>query len=271
MTSKHSQSSEDRYRLQTVERALSVLQAFLRQTPNSELNLTEISQRAGLSESTTFRFLVTLKKAGYLEQTPATGKYRLGVACLALGDAYLRNNDLRQRAYSTLVDLRDQCGETVHLAFLDGAEIVYLDKLAGLHPIGLMSSRAGGRAPAYCTGLGKALLAYASDAEISKILDAHSLIRFTEHTITDVDQLIKELKKVREAGYAEDREEHEVGAGCIACPVFDHHGVVAAISVSGPVDRIFNHEAETGLVRLVKDKAHEVSAHMGGDFYAIKR
>jgi len=266
MTSKGRRFSEDRYRLQTVERALSVLQVFLNLDNRNELSLTEISQLVGLSESTTYRFLVTLKKAVYIEQIPASRKYRLGVACLALGDAFLRNNDLRQRAYASMVNLRDQCGETVHLAFLDGAEVVYLDKLAGLHPIGLMSSRAGGRAPAYCTGVGKALLAHIPETDIYKLYQHRGLNRFTDNTITDIDKLIEDLKKVREMGYAIDREEHEMGAGCIACPIFDHHGVIAAISASGPVERILNHNSLNELVRVVKNTANEISIRIGGNF-----
>lgn len=264
-------SQETRYKLRTVERALSILKLFLLSPGEGELNLTEISRRVRLSQSTAFRLLVTLKSAGLVEQIPSNGKYRLGVTCLALGDAFLRSNDLRQKAYASLVKLRDLCGETVHLAFLEAREVVYLDKLAGLHPIGLMSSRVGSRAPAYCTALGKSLLAFLPESQIREIVLKTTLTRFTQNTITDGEQLLEELRKVRELGYSIDNEEHEVGAGCIACPIFDNHGVIAAVSVSGPVDRVINGPSRENLIRLLKATADEISTGLGGSLYRVER
>jgi len=252
----------DKYNLRTIERALSVFKVFLAQNAPSEMTLNQLSQGVGLSPSTTFRLLHSLRASGFIEQNQENGRYRLGVACLALGDAFLKSNDLRQRAYAALMDLRDQCGETVHLAFREGGEVVYLDKLAGLHPIGLMSSRVGGRAPTHCTALGKALLSHLPEQELRALLAKMPLTRYTNKTITQVDQLLEELRQVRIQGFAIDNEEHEAGAGCIACPIFDHRGVVAAISVSGPVDRIL--KGRENLVRLIKETAREVSAQMGG-------
>lgn len=267
MLAKEINPNEKKYILRSVERAVSVLKAFLNQEVGSELNLAEISRLVDLAQSTTFRLLVTLKTEGFIEQNPTNGKYRLGIACLALGDAFLKNNDLRQRAYPALVDLRDQCGETVHLAFLEGNEVVYLDKLAGLHPIGLMSSRAGGRAPAYCTGLGKALLSRLPESKIRDLFQSVTLFRFTENTITDVNQLVEELKKIRELGFSIDNEEHEIGAGCIACPIFDHKGVIAAISASGPVERVLHEASKDDLIQLVTGTANDISVRLGGCYY----
>ena len=256
-----------KYQLRTVERALSLLKVFLDPDSKGELNLAEISRRMGLSQSTTFRLLVSLKSSGFIEQIQSNRKYRLGVTCLALGDAFLRNNNLRQRAYDSLVNLRDRCGETVHLAFLEGSEVIYLDKLAGLHPIGLMSSRAGGRAPAYCTALGKSLLAYLPESKLVEVLQDTRFVRYTEKTITDIESLYRELEKVREQGYSIDNEEREQGAGCIACPIFGHLGIIAAISASGPVERVLKSQIRDDLIQLVKGTADEISARLGGGYY----
>ncbi len=254
-------STEDRYRVRSVERTLSILSLFI---DKSEMNLTEISRKIDLPQSTTYRLLVTLAGLGFIEHNVEKGTYQLGVKCLALGDAYLQNNDLHQRSHKSLVDLRDQCGESVHLAFLEGAEVVYLEKLQGLHPIGLMSSRVGGRSPAYCTGLGKALLAYLSESTVRDIFSKINLTRFTDNTNTDIDYLVMELTKIREVGYATDNEEHDKGVGCIACPIFDRKGVVAAISISGPKDRVLNKQSRERFVRLVKQTARDISIRMGG-------
>jgi len=257
-------TNKEQYHVRTVDRALSVLKVFITDESKGELSLTEISRAVALDQSTTYRLLVTLEASGFIKQSDRNGKYRLGVASLALSEAFLRHNDLSQRAKPSLVNLRDQCGETVHLAVLEGLEVVYLDKLAGLHPIGLMSSRVGGRSPAYCTGLGKSLLAFHPTSEIREAYKSFPLKKYTSNTITDLDTLLKELAKIRENGYAVDVEEHEQGVACIAAPVFDHRGIAAAISVSGPSNRVIEQIAKSNLPEMVVGAAGEISSQMGG-------
>lgn len=228
--------SSDQYSVRSVNRALSILKTFI-DNP-IEYSLTEISRKVSLNQSTAFRLITTLVENGFIEQSSENGKYRLGVSALALGDAYLRNNDLLQRAHPKLAELRDRCGETVHLTVLEGKEVVYLDKLPGLHPIGLMSSRVGGRSPAYCTGVGKVLMAFHSKQDMLFAAQKDDLVPFTPNTITSLGGLKDELKQIQTNGYAIDHEEHEVGVACVAVPIFDQKGVIAAISISGPSDRI---------------------------------
>ncbi len=262
MTSTSVRSPEERYSVRAVGRALSILKLF---TEEESLNLATISRRIGLPQSTAFRLLVTLTAKGFVEQPSNGSNYRLGVACLALGDAFLKASDLRQRAEDRLVTLRDHCGETVHLAILEGEEVVYLLKLPGLHPIGLMSSRVGGRAPLYCTGLGKALLAFlGSESGLPSFLKKTRLKPFTSNTLTDLRRLEIDLRKARKQGYAVDNEEHEEGVACIAAPVFDHDGLVAAISVSGPAARIRAQMNEADLAREVIRTAGEITSNLGG-------
>jgi DNA-binding IclR family transcriptional regulator len=257
----------EKYQLRTVDRAISILKVFLHPYESSELSLAEISRLVDLSQSTTLRLLVSLRSSGLVEQVSSNGKYRLGVTCLALGDAFLRNNDLRQTAYEFMVRLRDQCGETIHLAFLERSEVVYLDKLAGLHPIGLMSSRAGSRAPAYCTALGKSMLAFLQEADLQRALQCTTFTRYTQNTITDPETLRMELDRVRAQGYAIDDQEHEPGAGCLASPIFGHRGIAASISVSGPAERVLNDRNREELARLVLSAAREVTQRLGGESY----
>ena len=226
-----------RYHIRAVERALDLLSTF--STPELELSLTELSSRLNLNPSTTFRLLVTLQSHGYLEQNPENRKYRLGVACLELGSVFLNQSDIRKEALPILSSLRDDCEETVHLARLAGSEVVYLEKLDGLLPIGLMGSRIGGRAPAHCTGLGKAMLAYEPQSEIRQLCAESGLRRFTPNTITDLGELLDELARIREHGYAIDSEEYEPDVKCVTVPIWDYRqNLAGAISVSGPVGRI---------------------------------
>jgi IclR family KDG regulon transcriptional repressor len=228
-----------KYEVRSVKRALTLLRTFL--AHEDELSAAEMSKETGLDPSTVFRLLLTLEAQGFVEVNHTTGKYRPGVTLLELGSRFLKNNDIRSRAIGHLERLRDEFGETVHLTVLNGNEVVYLEKLAGLHPIGFMSSRVGDRNPAHCTGVGKALLAFIPDDELTARYPDGRLRRYTATTITDLDTLRLELKKVRERGYATDQEEHEPGVKCVAVPVFDHKGIAAAISVSGPSNRVDHH------------------------------
>lgn len=254
-------SIPERYRIRSVDRALSLLGTFL--LHDGDLSASEISKAAGLDPSTVFRMLLTLERHGFLEQVRPSGRYRLGATCLELGSRFLKNNDIRARSIDILEHLRNEFGETVHLTILQGNEVVYLEKLAGLHPIGLMSSRVGDRNPAHCTGVGKALLAYVSDEELLARYSSRKLPRFTEHTITDLGVLRAELARVRTEGFAVDQEEHEPGVKCVAVPTFNHKGIVAAMSVSGPVERMDQHIAHDGLIQALRQAGGEVSARLG--------
>lgn len=261
MASLRDRGDNERYFIRAVERALTLLEMFL---PHAgELNATEISRQMDLDPSTTFRMLVTLQAHGFVEQNPATGKYRLGVTCLELGSRFLKNNDVRERALAYLELLRNEFGEAVHLTVLDGNEVVYLEKLPGLHPIGFMSSRVGGRSPAYCTGVGKALLAFLPEQELEKRFAHTRLTRYTETTITNWEALKTHLAQIRANGFAMDHQEHELGVECVAVPIFNHKGLAAAMSVSGPVERMDEHIAKGGLIQKMKQMGSEISTQLG--------
>jgi IclR family KDG regulon transcriptional repressor len=255
--------TNEQYFVRSVERALNILQLF--SNSDSELSASEISRRLDLPQSTAFRLLVTLAASGFVEQNPTNDKYRLGATCLGLGSAFLKHNDVRKRAVGPLERLRDTCGETVHLGVFKDDSVVYLEKLSGLHPIGLMSSTVGATAPAYCTGLGKALLAFQPPELVQEFITQSELSRFTKNTIVDREQLLDELNKIRRQGYSFDNEEHEQGVGCVAAPVFDHTGVVAAISIAGPVDRIADPQKMEEFIQLVKQTSSRISKMLGGE------
>jgi IclR family transcriptional regulator, KDG regulon repressor len=261
MTIKKQGKPNSRYRIRAVERALALLKTFLGE--ESELRATEISKRIALDPSTTFRMLVTLQEHGFVRQDQSTGKYRLGASCLALGSQFLKINDVRKSALGVMEQLRNQFGETVHLGILDGTEIVYLEKVSGSHAIGLMSSRVGGRAPAHATSIGKILLAFSSLGEIQRREPHWELSRCTATTITDWKELEKEIARVREQGYAFDNQEFEMGVKCIAAPIYGHKGITAALSISGPVDRMGEHIKKHGLIKELKKAAETISTESG--------
>ena len=252
---------EARYNIRAVNRGIQVLSVLSDGKPRT---LTELSEEIALNSSTTFRLLATLAYHNYVERDEQTGEYRLGLACLELARAYLVGSDIRQAALPQLESLRDDSTETVHLALLDKMEVVYLEKLHGLHAVGLMSSRVGGRSPAYCTGLGKALLAYTDPEKVRKHFGQAGLHRCTDTTIQTLDELLAHLDQIRRQGYAFDQGEHETEVRCVAAPIFDLNGqVVAALSVSGPAGRLDPLETKQELIDRTLQAARAISARLG--------
>jgi DNA-binding IclR family transcriptional regulator len=250
-----------RYNIRVLDRAIGLLSLLSEGQPK---NLTELSAGLGIGSSSTYRLLATLASHGYVEHDRGARGYRLGLACLELSRAYLESSDVRQVALPVLERLRDATSETVHLGILDQMEVVYIEKLQGLHAIGLMSSRVGGRSPAYCTGLGKVLLAHLDPALVRSHFRKNGLKRFTDNTITDLSSLMDHLATVREQGYAIDNTEHETEVRCVAAPVFDLHGeVVAAISVSGPDARLDPFGQQRPLIEATVQSAQAISRRLG--------
>jgi len=230
--------SAGRYNIRVLDRAFRMLDLL---ADGVERSLTEISEAIDLNTSTTFRLVASLEYHRYLSRDEDSGKYMLGLACLELAKAFQAGHALSRLAAPDLEALRDDIRETVHLAVLDGPDVVYLQKLPGLHAIGFLESRVGGRLPAYATGIGKVLLAYADPAHVRELVGGSdgTLERFTPTTITDVAELMDHLAAIRERGYAFDWGEHEPDVRCVAVPVFGKDGgIPAAISVAGPANRM---------------------------------
>ncbi len=259
---KQNREPEERYNIRVLDRAIQVLSAL---SDGKLHTLTNLSEQVGLSNSTAFRILSTLYYHNYVERDEPTGAYKLGLACLELARAYSESNDVRVTALPDLEMLRDDTKETVHLAVLDRNQVVYLDKLPGLHAIGIMSSQIGRRAPAYCTGLGKVLLAYQEDkAGIIEYFERKGFYRFTDSTIGSIEELMAQLEEIRNRGYGFDEGEHEAEVRCVAVPIFDMSGqLVAAISVSGPSSRLSPIRDNQQLIERAVRSAQSISAKLG--------
>jgi IclR family KDG regulon transcriptional repressor len=255
------EQKEGRYNIRAVDRAVRILSVLSDGKPRT---LTELSEEIAINSSTTFRLLATLAYNNYVERDGQSGAYRPGLACLELARAYHESNDIRQAALPALEMLRDDTKETVHLAVLDKMEVVYVEKLHGLHAIGLMSSRVGGRSPAYCTGVGKVLLAYIPRELVRAHFEQAGLHRYSDATVQSLDELMDHLENVRRQGYALDRGEHEAEVRCVAAPIFDMTGkAVAAISVSGPAGRMEPLETNLELINQTQQTARSISARLG--------
>ena len=248
------------YPIKVLNKAFLILDIFLKN--NAPISMTEISEELGLYPSTIHRILDTLKYGGFVEQDSSTQKYQLGLKLVELGMTRLNNIDLVKEARPFLKGLSKKCDETVHLAILKNTEVLYLAKEESSQTI-RMISYVGKRAPLHCTALGKVLLAFLPSDKMDKILGKIELFKLTENTIINKQVLIEELNKIKQEGFALDREENEKYVRCIAAPVKDYSGkVIAAISISAPSYRI-NQKNQNQLTGKLIDFCKRTSARLG--------
>ncbi len=246
-------------RLSSVTSALLVLKVFSEGEP--ELGISSIAQRLGLAKSTVHRLAVTLASESFLEQNPQNGRYRLGLSLFSLGALVRQRMDVSNQAHPLLAALRDQTQESVHLAILDEASIMYLHNMESAQAIGTRSY-IGTRKPAFCTSEGRVLLAFNAPELAAAVLKGE-LVQRTPKTTTDPKALRLILDEVRHNGYATDDEESEVGLRSVAAPIRDISGrAIAAVGLAGPIQRLTKKELRR-LVPQVIAAASGISARMG--------
>ncbi|GID14269.1 IclR family transcriptional regulator [Actinocatenispora rupis] len=221
----------------SLRRALSILAYVEGHGGGRGVSLSDLADSLSLNKSTILRLSAPLSEAELLTRDAETGRFRLGLGALRLGQAYLSTLDLRTVAAERLRALQRAARETCHLVVYDAPDVVYIDKVENEANV-RMGSRVGSRAPMSCTAVGKAILAWVDDAARETAIAA-GLPAVTPHTITDPDRLRTELRRIRERGYAVDDRENEVDVRCVAAPLFDHDDrVVGALSVSGLSSRM---------------------------------
>lgn len=251
---------KNRYINASLTKALAIMDLFSFEVP--DLSLTEIAERLGLNSSSLYPPLGTLLKFGYLEQDTDTKRYSLGVRLLERGYVVQARLDIRKRATPFLEKLRMTHRENIHMGVLDGNEIVYIARYE-TSPNLPIESRIGGRAPAYCTALGKVLLAWAPTDTLDHVLRTSDFKVLTDKTITSGDQLLKDLILVEKRGYAIDDGEFQSEGFCIAVPVHDYRQqVVASISISMRRQNATEIRV-TELIDALKDAGHKISKRLG--------
>jgi len=241
--------------VKSAQRALRIIELL---TVHGAMDFTEIGSRLDLPKSSAHYLLATMRDAGFLDLDDASRRYTVGPRLWEAGQAYIRDLDVARRAGPYLAAARDELGETAQLAVLDGLDNVYVGKAETEHALQLVS-KIGSRLPAYATGLGKVLLAGLAPEEARQRLSEAELQRFTAHTITDADALLRELAAVRRRGYALDRGEYEIGIFCVAAPIRNAAGTVAAMSVSIPDVRV-DQKGRRRAIDVVTSQAAALSA-----------
>ena len=197
------------------------------------VSLRMMARELHISAASAYRDLSSLRGIGYVRQHPQSARYQLTLKIAWISAQLLDNVQLRQIVHPFLQQLTSETNETTHLAVLDGAEIVYIDKVDNAQAM-RMRSRVGQRGNVYSTAVGKSMLAFIPGAELESVLHRVKFQPLTEHTITDPTKFRQQLSKIRQLGYAVDDEENEVGIRCIGSPVYDHTGRLSgALSISG--------------------------------------
>jgi len=250
---------------QSLERGLAILSSF--RSGRALIGISDLGRDLGLSRSTTHRYVATLAKLGYLQQDTPTKKYRLGPRVLDLGFSAINSMELREVAAPHLRDLSDATGFTVNMAILDDLDIVYVERCrssqARQREIDL-NLHVGARLPAYCTSLGKVLLAYLPPEEQRERLGRTAFTRRGPNTLTTRSSLSAELRRIRDDGFAINNEELAYGLRSIAAPVLAHDGTAAAAI------NLAVHSTMLSLTDLVarwspalRQTAGEISARLG--------
>ena len=242
-----------------VTRALDILELFL---DRPQLSAREVMERLDLPRTTVHELLVTLVERAYLIAVPGQPvRYRLGMPLFQLGAAFAGRLDLVREAQGVTRDVAAACNEAVHVAVLDGADVIYLVKVDSTHPVRMVSA-VGRRLPAHCTAVGKILLSDLDRAALDDILKG-PLPGMTPDSITDPNRLRAHLDGVRADGVAVDVGESDSAMRCVAAAVRDHSGaIIAAMSVSAPIIR-WTPQTQVEWTELVREGAATLSVRMG--------
>jgi DNA-binding IclR family transcriptional regulator len=242
-----------------VERAL-VLLRYIVDHPEG-LSIREVSREYGYSPATVQKLVSALNNQGFIVQDRITERYHLGSEAVQLGLAALSRLEVRQLARSSLEELSAETGETVFLAIARGDHAIYIDKVVSDRLIRMDAPLGVGR-PYNCTSVGKVLLSGMPNEKLANLADADLFEHNTENSIVELDALQAEIDQVRERGWALDREEYNPGASCIGAPIFNHEGnIIAALTVSGPADRLMDRFEENKAKVIAKAK--KISEAMG--------
>lgn len=221
--------------IKSLDRAMEVFE-YLSETQG--MALSALAEATGQSAATVYRILVTLEGRGLVEFDPSEQIWHIGPQAFVIGARFLRRTSLVDRARPIMRKLMEDTGETANLGIEQEGAVLFLSQvethanIRAFFPPGTLS-------PMHASGIGKALLAEMDEERLIRSLSTQNLEAFTDHTVTNLDQLREDLAHIRTRGYSVDDEEKNLGMRCIAAPIFDVHGeAIAGVSISGPASRV---------------------------------
>lgn len=247
------------YNIASLEKGIRVLELL---AAHGELSVSEAARLMNTNRAGSHRFISTLRDLGYVEKN-SSSKYQPTLKIMTLAQKVANRFEIRRLAKPYMHRLSIMYKETINLGLFKNQEIIHIDKIDSLEVL-RMDSALGDKAPAYCTGLGKSILAFLPDHELAHYLDTVERRPLAPNTITDRDELQKELSRIRDNRYAIDDEEMTIGLRCIAAPIFDHnHYPAYAISISGPAMRLTHRALENmkaDILKISDDLSHKMGS-----------
>ena len=246
----------------SVDKALAILEALNRV---GEIGISALDREFGFGKGTIYRLITTLRINGYVEQTE-TGKYKTTLKLFEMGNKDIKRLGIREVVHPYLEQMASDTKETINLAVLDDIYIIFIDRIESVEPL-RMGLELGACFPAFCTALGRTMLAYRTTDEIQRILDETKnkgqMIHRTKNTIIDQETLKEHLQVIKEQGYCLDDENCITGIRAVAAPIFNYSGkVVAAVSIAGPALRL-KEEVISNFITIVKTNAEKISIKLG--------
>jgi DNA-binding IclR family transcriptional regulator len=232
---------------------------------NEFLTVAQVARLMNINRASSHRFLSTLKEMGYADKDDGS-RYYLTPKVIELGMKVLDRFEIRKIARPFLQELSAKFNETINLGYFNDGAVLTIDKIDSTEIL-RMDAGIGGGEPAYCTSLGKAILAFLPERQLEEYLQATELLPFTANTVISKDKLKEELMQIKENGYAIDDEELSVGLRCVGAPLFDYNGQARyAISLSGPSIRMGSTKIEE-MRRELKKICQILSRKMGSYYF----
>lgn len=240
-----------KYPLKSLEKTLTVLETLV--SSEESLSLMDISNETGLGKGNVHRILDTLRANGYVRQEATTRKYGIGSKLIELGSSIKLEAFLRSIILPPLKDVFEKCNETVNAAILEANQIKYIVRLEPEHYL-RVSIKEGTRFPAHTTAIGKVLLSMLTDEELHTIYpSSDALKKLASGSYVSLDEVLKEIKRVRRTGLAYDYEATIQGVHCVAVPIRNlPNGTLLAVGISGPKSRMTPKKIEEHAARLTK-------------------
>jgi IclR family transcriptional regulator, KDG regulon repressor len=238
------------YNINSLVKSMKVLEQLVEK---GEMSILELTESSGMGKSTVHRILGTFKSMGYVDQNKDNLKYFPTLKIFQLGTKASNRIPLKKIIRPYLQEIYDKCHETVNFGIVDIGDLIYLDKIVTSEPL-RVDLEIGNKVSAYCTGIGKAILAFTDGLDVSKI----NFVKMTEKTVDSPEKFLEQLEFIRKNGYIVEREEYIPGLTCLAVPIRNREGrALAGISISVPSMRLDEHR-KNDLVRLLLDAVDKI-------------
>ena len=245
--------------VRVVDRVFDIIEVLAQSS--KPVGLTEIASLTGMSKSTVHRLLTSMLNRQYVDKHPG-GAYSIGYKMLETVSYHINSLELLTEAKPFLNNILRELELTAHLGVLDGSNVIYLERM-DIYPGTRLYTQVGYRSPAFCSSIGKCLLACLSGSELEEALYLCKFEKFTKNTIVDAQEFKRHLKVVRKQGWAMDNEEFQIGHRCVGAPIFDYRSApVAAISASGSINSISDEKLKL-IIQQVQEAASQISRRMG--------